>query len=567
MQGLNRKPPFGPAMLGLIILGTASHLFSQDHTDTSRLHASPAPAPIRFRNVAEKAGLDFILENHPTPEKHLIATMPGGIAAFDYNNDGLTDIYFTNGAAIPSLEKETSKYLNRLYRNEGGMRFSDVTREASVKGAGYSMGAAAADFDNDGDTDLFVAGVKRNLLFRNNGRGRFEDITKKAGIKSDKWSVAAGWFDFDNDGLLDLFVVNYAEWSPAFDRYCGERERNLRIYCHPRLFRGLPNNLYRNRGDGTFEDVSEAAGILGHVGKSMSVAFADYDQDGLLDAFVSNDKLPDFLFHNQGNGTFEEVGLLSGSALPDHGSPVASMGIDFRDYDNDGRPDITITALVGETFPLFRNDGHGFFSDATYSSRLGELTVGRSGWGNGFFDFNNDGWKDLFTANSHVDDMIEFFQSSKYKEPNSIFANQGNGSFQDVSGEVGEDFLVARAHRGSAFADFNNDGRMDIVVTSLGERPELWENISPENNHWLVVKPVGTVSNRDGIGTVIRIGNQSNIMTSSVGYASSSHQGVHFGLGKRERIVRIEIRWPSGEVQVLENVKPNQILTVREPAS
>ena len=502
------------------------------------------------------------MENHPTPRKHLIETMPGGIAAFDYDGDGWTDICFMHGAAIPSLEKDSCEYFNRLYRNEGGLKFRDVTLEASVQGTGYSMGAAAADFDNDGDTDLFVAGVKRNILFRNTGKGAFEDITKQAGIKSEKWSVAAGWFDFDNDGQLDLFVINYADWALAFDHYCGQRERNLRAYCHPRLFPGLPNTLYRNKGNGTFENVSQAAGILRHVGKSMSVAFADYDQDGFVDAFVSNDNLPNFLFRNRGNGTFQEVGLLSGSALPDRGRPVASMGIDFRDYDNDGLPDITVTALALETFPLFRNDGNGLFSDATYSSGLAQLTVARSGWGNGFCDFNNDGWKDLFTANSHVSDMIDLHEALKYKEPNSIFANQGNGSFRDVSADVGEGFLVARAHRGSAFTDFNNDDRMDIVVTSLGERPELWENISPDTNKWIIVRPIGTRSNRDGIGTVIRIGDQSNLMTSSVGYASSSHHGVHFGLGQIEKI---EIQWPSGRVQVLKEVETNQVLRVKEP--
>ena len=564
-SGLRRnQPPLAPLILGFIVLGSTSNLFPQDQI-ASRSSDSPSVAPIRLRNVAEAAGLDFILENHPTPQKHLIETMPGGVAVFDYDGDGLTDIYFTNGASIPSLRKETSKYFNRLYRNLSGLRFRDVTQEAGVTGGGYSIGAAVADFNNDGDTDLFVAGVRRNILYRNTGKGTFEDITAQSGIKSDRWSVAAGWFDYDNDGLLDLFVVNYLQWSLDFDRYCGERDRDLRVYCHPRFFQGLPNTLYHNRGNGTFEDVSEKSGILEHVGKGMSVAFSDYDQDGHIDAFVSNDKLPNFLFHNQGDGTFEEVALLSGSALLDHGEPVSSMGTDFRDYDNDGRPDIIVTALKQETFPLFRNDGSGFFSDASYASKLGELSVGRSGWSTGFFDFNNDGWKDLFTANSHVSDLIERFEASAYREPNSIFANQGQGSFQDVSKDVGESFLISRAHRGSAFADFNNDGRMDIVVTSLGERPELWENVSPERNHWIVVKPVGTRSNRDGIGAVIRIGKQSNIMTSSVGYASSSHHGVHFGLGRTGKIERIEILWPSGQEQVLKDVDTNQVLKVEEP--
>jgi hypothetical protein len=545
-----------------LALASAS-LFPQTRQKKA-LRPLSALAPVRFREIAQSAGLDFVLQNSPTPRKHMIETMPGGVAAFDYNSDGRTDIFFTNGASIPSLEKDSPNFFNRLYRNDGGMRFTDVTLEAGVAGSGYSMGAAAADYNNDGHTDLFVAGVYRNILYRNQGNGKFEDVTEAAGIQSDKWSVAAGWFDYDNDGWLDLFVVNYAHWTPDFDRYCGERERNLRVYCHPKYFEGLPNTLYHNRRDGTFEDVTAKAGIAAHIGRGMSVAFADYDNDGLMDIFVTNDNMPNFLFHNQGDGTFKEVGLDAGVALTNYGKPVASMGADFRDYDNDGLPDLNITALAGETFPLFKNLGKGLFQDATHSSRLATLTTTRSGWSNGLFDFNNDGWKDLFTANSDVNDLIDLFQSTHYKQPNSLFANLGNGTFQDVSTEAG--FGLARAHRGSAFADFNNDGKIGIVVSALGEPAELWQNISPEDNHWLILKLVGTRSNRDGIGAVVRLGNQWNHVTTAVGYASSSPAAVHFGTGKIENIERIEIRWPSGIVQVLRNIATNQVLEVHEPS-
>ncbi len=528
------------------------------------LKSPAAPSPIRFREVAKEAGIEFALQNNPTPRKHMIETMPGGVAAFDYNNDGLTDIFFTNGAAIPSLEKDSPKFFNRLFRNEGNMRFTDVTLQAGVAGAGYSMGVAAADYNNDGSTDLFVAGVYRNILYRNLGNGKFEDVTEKAGIKSDKWSVAAGWFDYDNDGWLDLFVVNYAHWTPDFDRYCGDRERNLRVYCHPKYFEGLSNTLYRNRRDGTFEDVTAQAGIAGHIGRGMSVAFADYDNDGFTDVFVTNDNLPNFLFHNRGDGTFEEVALQAGVALTNNGAPVASMGADFRDFDNNGLCDLNFTALAGETFPLFQNAGKGSFQDLTYRSQLARLTTARSGWGNGFFDFNNDGWKDLFTANSDVNDLIDLFQSTHYKQPNSVFANLGNGTFRDVSVEAGLD--LARAHRGCAFADFDNDGKVDVVVSALGELAELWHNVSPEANHWLVLKLTGTRSNRDGIGAKVRLGDQFNHVTTSVGYASSSPSTVHFGTGKLEKIDRIEIRWPSGTVQVLHNIAANHIVEVHEPA-
>jgi hypothetical protein len=553
-----------PPAFGAQSVGQHSRL-RNPHPEKASSNKTLPLSPIRFTEVARTAGLDFVLHNNSTPLKHMIETMPGGVAAFDYNGDGLTDIFFTNGASIPSLEKNSPKFLNRLYRNEGGMKFTDVTAEAGVGGAGYSMGAAVADFDNDGHADLFVAGVYRNMLYRNLGNGRFEDITAKAGIKSDKWSVAAGWFDYDNDGWLDLFVVNYAHWSPENPRFCGDPERNLRRYCHPMYYEGLSNTLYRNRRDGTFEDVSAQAGIAQHIGRGMSIAFADYDNDGFMDIFVTNDNQPNFLFHNKGDGTFEEVALEAGVALTNNGLALASMGADFRDYDNDGLPDICFTALAGETFPLFRNQGGGLFQDATYSSRLGALTSPRSGWGVGFFDFNNDGWKDLFTANSDADDLIDLTSPTHYKQPNAIFANLGNGTFRDVSADAGPDFMAANSHRGCAFADFDNDGRIDVVVTALEGATELWQNVSPDDNHWLVLKLIGTKSNHDGIGARVQLGNQVNHMTTAVGYASSSSQGVHFGTGKLETIRRVEIHWPSGIVQVLKDVKTNQFLEVREP--
>jgi hypothetical protein len=548
------------ALGGLCLLLFASH-------SGSVTKATPEVSPIKFRNLAKAAGIDFVLENSPTPQKHLIETMAGGMAVFDYNGDGLPDIFFTNGAAIPSLRKESPRYFNRLYRNLGGWKFADVTEEAGVSGSGYSMGAAAADYDNDGHVDLFVAGVFKNTLYHNLGNGRFEDVTEKAGIKSDKWAVAGGWFDYDNDGFLDLFVVNYAKFSLDDDRYCGDPGRHLRAYCHPRYFEGLSNTLYRNRGDGTFEDVTEKSGIGKFVGRGMSLAFADYDNDGFLDVFVANDTQANFLFHNRGDGTFEEVALAAGVALSNNGAPVSSMGADFRDYDNDGLPDLIVTDITQETFALFHNLGNGLFEDASYPSRLTMLSAPLSGWGDGFFDFNNDGWKDIFSANAHVDDNIAMFQATQYKQPNSIFANLGNGTFEDVTREAGPDFQQPSSHRGAAFADFNKDGKIDIVVSSLEAPAELWENVSPNDNHWIVVRPIGTKSNRDAIGARIRIGDQVNQMSSAVGYASSSHFGVHFGLGKTQKINKIEIRWPSGITQVLRDVRADQYLEVREPVN
>ena len=518
-------------------------------------------APIRFHEIAARSGISFVLENCPTAEKRLIETMPGGIAAFDYDGDGRPDLYFTNGAEIPSVEKSSPKYWNRLYHNEGNWKFRDVTEEAGVAGAGYSMGVAAADYDNDGRVDLFVAGVNRNILYHNLGNGRFEDVTAKAGIRSGEWAAAAGWFDYDRDGKLDLWVVHYAKWPPASDRYCGDAARGLRIYCHPKFFDGLASTLYRNRGDGTFEDVTARAGIAQYAGRGMSVAFADYDGDGYPDVFVTNDKMPNFLFHNKGNGTFEEVGLLSGTALRDDGKAVSSMGAEFKDYDNDGLPDLLITALAGETFPVFRNAGKGAFVDATYRSQVGSASVKHSGWGLGLFDFNNDGWKDLFAAQSHVNDRIEQFEPAAYRERNGVYANTG-GVFRDVSDEAG--LSLVKAHRGATFADFDGDGRIDAVVSSLGEPAELWENASPNAGHWIVVRLQGMKDNRDGIGARVRIGNQWGEMTTAVGYASSADWGVHFGLGEMQTIPKIEVRWPGGAVQTLKNVKADRVLVVRQ---
>ncbi len=524
--------------------------------------AAYADGPVRFENIAAEAGLTFTLDNDATPRKRLIETMAGGVAVFDYDGDALPDIFFTNGAAGSELVKSDEKFLNRLFRNEGGWRFRDVTAEAGVGGAGYSMGAAAGDFDNDGDVDLFVAGVFRNLLYRNEGDGAFQEITAQAGIASDRWSVAAGWFDYDRDGLLDLFVVNYAEWSVEEDRFCGDRAANLRVYCHPKYFAPLANRLYRNLGGGRFEDVSASSGVGAHKGRGMSVAFADYDADGFPDAFVTNDNLPNFLFRNNGDGTFAEDALLGGAALLDHGKPVASMGADFRDYDNDGRPDIHVTALSGETFPLFRNEGDGFFSDATFSSGIAKAVADKAGWCNGLVDFDNDGDKDLFTANSHVNDLVERTENYRYEQTNSLLLNDG-GRFIDRSAAAG--LATAAAHRGCGFADFDNDGLMDIVVSSLNAPAELWRNATATENRWARFKLVGRRSNRDGFGARVRIGGQWNEAGSAVGYASSSHAGVHFGLGSAATLEEVEILWPSGVRQVLRDVAVDRVATVREP--
>jgi hypothetical protein len=541
--------------VGLTFVVTAGARTGQGPTgDDLRVHV---------RNVADAAGLRFVHHYSPTPGKYFVESAPGGVAVFDYNGDGRPDIFFTNGALTPSLEKSSAVYANRLYRNDGNMRFTDVTDSAGMRGVGYAMGAAAADYDNDGHVDLFVAGVLQNQLLHNRGDGRFEDVTKRAGIASGEWAVAAGWFDYDNDGRLDLLVVNYVQWSPATNPSCGDQARGVRIYCHPRLFQGLPNRLYRNRGDGTFEDVSARAGLLAHVGKGMSVAFADFDHDGRLDAFVTNDTVPNFLFRNKGDGTFDEVALLAGVSVPDSGQPVSSMGTDFQDYDNDGWEDIQFTALAGETFPLFHNDGRGAFVEATQASGLARLTVKASGWCTIVADIDNDGWKDIFTANSHVNDRIGEFEAVEWKQANSLFVNDGRGRFRDATETSGLAGAVA-AHRGCGVADFDGDGRLDLVVLVLGAPAELWKNESAPDNRWLIVRLVGTRSNRDGIGARVIVGHQVRTMTTALGYASSSHAGLHFGLGTATEIDRVEVQWPSGTRQTIEHVKTNQVIEIKE---
>ncbi len=521
-----------------------------------------------FQDQIQSSGIRFVLRHSPTPEKHQIETMAGGVAIFDYDNDGRPDIYFVNGAAQPSLAKEGPQYFNRLYRNLGNWLFEDVTDKAGVRGAGFQMGAAAADYDNDGWIDLFVAGVNRNILYRNRGDGTFEDVTEQAGLApagAKPWSIAGGWFDFDNDGHLDLFVVNYVVWDPAKEPFCGDRQAGYRTYCHPKYYRGLPNQLYRNRGDGTFEDVSERSGITKHIGKGMGVAFADAGGHGRLDVFVTNDTEPDFLFFNEGNGRFRETGVRAGVAYNDDGRALSSMGVDFRDVDNDGRPDLFVTALTNETFPLFRNLGDGLFADITYAAGIGKATLGFSGWGNGIFDFDNDGHKDLFAANGDVQDNTEVYSSRKSRLPNLLLRNDGKGGF--AAAAIGEPAL----HRGAAFADLDGDGRIDIVVTRLGESPLLLRNTMGEGRNWLALKLRGHGSNRDGIGARVEIETpdgrrQWNHATTSVGYASSSAPAVHFGFGGAARVRTVRIDWPSGQRQTLENVEANRYLTVEEPS-
>ena len=518
---------------------------------------------IRFEDVTASSGIRFVLENSATPERHQIETMPGGVAVFDFDNDGRPDIFFANGAEQPSLRKTSSRLSNRLYRNKGNWTFEDVTGKAGLAGTGYDIGAATGDYDNDGNVDLFVFGVNHNTLFRNRGDGTFEDVTRNAGLESREWAVSAAWADFDNDGRLDLFVVYYVVRDPAHEPWCGTGP--VRTYCHPRFYQPLRNRLYHNNGDGTFTDVSVRSGIAASPGKGMGVAVADYDHDGWLDIFVANDSVPNSLFHNEHDGTFTEAALRAGVALNDDGRAVSSMGVDFRDLDNDGEEDLFVTALSNETFAWFRNLGHGLFMDATYKSRIGRISRPFSGWSTGAFDFDNDGWKDIFVACGDVQDNTDQFSDRKPRERNLLLANQRNGTF-DAS-VVG----VPALYRGAAFADFDGDGRMDVVVTRLNERAVLLRNVTPSTNHWLKMRLKGRASNRNGIGARVVVSTsgaqQVNHVTSAVGYASSSDTVLHFGLGLEPGAREVIITWPSGRKQAIRKVPADHLLEVIEPSS
>jgi hypothetical protein len=526
-----------------------------------------ASAQIRFEDVAKQAGLDFRLNNGATGGFHQIELMPGGVAAIDFDRDGCMDIFFTNGAASPSLDKSKPEFHNRLYRNDCHGKFTDVTDRAGVAGAGYSMAVAVADFDNDGWPDIFVAGVDRNILYRNQHDGTFRDVTKAAGLEGidpvygRMWSISAGWFDADNDGWLDLFVSNYVAWDAKSEPACGVPGN--RLYCHPDAYRGRPNQVFRNNHDGTFTDMTKSSGLAAATGKGMGVVFGDFNRDGLMDVFVANDSAPNQLFENLGNFRFREVGLEAGAALGETGRPIAGMGADFRDYNNDGLPDIFVTGMINDGYLVFTNKGKPFFfEDESIPSGIGVPTRQLTGWGMGLFDFDNDGWKDAFFANSHFPYLDKLLGMPAVLSC-SVFRNV-KGHFE-MGDPVGD-----RAHyRGAAFADFDGDGKVDVVVTALDGATHLFRNVTPNAGHWLAVKLVGTKSNRDGIGAELKATLPDgtalyNEATTSVGYASSSEPLVRFGLGSQTRVRELVITWPGGHTQTLRDVPADRITEVRE---
>lgn len=495
--------------------------------------------------------------------------MCGGVAVIDYNNDGRMDLFFTNGARLPELKKTTPAFYNCLLHNNGDGTFEDVTAKAGLSGAnlGFCFGTAVADYDNDGHSDIFICNAGPNTLYHNNGDGTFTDVTAGSGLEhkpANVLSVGAAWFDYDNDGRLDLLVTNYTTWTPQTDKQCF-MDAQKEEYCSPTVYKSIESRLYHNLGNGKFEDVTEASGIGKSLGKGMGISIADFNNDGLMDVFVANDTEPNFLFINRGNGTFEERGLELGVAYNSQGQSVSGMGSDAKDFDNDGYVDVLYNDLSGQVFGLLKNEAAKSFTDITWTSKLGALSRNLSGWSIGFIDYNNDGWKDIYSANGDVDNL-----AASSRQHDTMFENQDGKSLVDVTARMGPDFSFVGYQRGSAFVDLNNDGFMDLVVTSLGERPRILINNALTPNHWIMFDLRGHKSNRDGIGASIKVVTASgrnlfNHATTSVGFMSSSDRRVHFGLGPETKLSHVEIKWPSGIVQRLDAPRVDQVLKVEEP--
>ena len=520
-----------------------------------------------FSLVTAESGIDFEHENGASAEKFMPETMGSGGAIFDYDNDGLPDLLLVDGGSfVDESVRRTASH--RLYRNLGDLEFSDVTVNSGIAGSGFGMGACAADYDNDGWTDLYITNVYENTLYRNMGDGGFADRTEAAGVAAGSWSTSCAFGDVDNDGDVDLYVTNYVDFALDNNKYCGDA-RGIRFYCHPNIYNGLPDVLYRNNGDGTFSDVSRASGVSTNEGKGLGVVFADYDDDGWIDIYVANDSVPNFLYRNLGNGVFEEAGMWAGVAVGSDGLPLAGMGTDVADADGDGLLDIFVTNLDHQTHTLYKNLGDGFFDDVTYSSGVGEATLPYVGFGAAFLDYDNDTDLDLAVANGDVLDNIALIrQGATYAQPNLLLANDGKGRFREIGSGPGGAFGTARVSRALIAGDLDNDGDLDIVVTNNGQRADLLRNDLGPGFNSLEVRLVGRRANRNGVGARLRVVVRGEAQVREV-KAGSSYLGqndlrVHFGLGSARRVDRMEIAWPGGSMDVLEDLDVNQIITVEE---
>jgi hypothetical protein len=530
--------------------------------------AEAATGPIVLRDFLARTGITFRHTDGSGGQRYIQEAMSAGVAVFDYNGDGLLDIYFLNGRPLRGTKAEGPPPRNALYRNEGGWKFTDVTEEAGVDGGGFGLGVAVGDYDNDGWPDLFVNNFGHKVLYHNNGDGTFTDVTQKAGVAGPETiGAGANFLDIDGDGNLDLYVSNYVKFS--YDHNPQVTVMGYAAYSGPYLFDKQPSLLYRNNGDGTFTDISAESGIGAADGAGMGTICADVNLDGHPDIIVNNDMSPNFLFENDGTGKFKEVGLLRGIAYNANGQALSSMGVDCADYDNDGWPDLFITCFATEMPALYRNLGNGTFLDVALSAGALRDLYPHVKWGHGLIDFDNDGLRDLYVANGHLDENVhQYDQAAVYAARNMVFRNLGNGKFENVSDRAGDGLALEYSSRGVAFGDFDNDGRIDVVVLNSRREPSILRNESPGRNHWIQISLRGVKANREGIGAAVRVvaGDLVQIDEVHSGRGYQSHWGLrlHFGLGQRGRVDRIEIRWPGGGTQVVENVAVDQFLTIVE---
>jgi len=527
-------------------------------------------SPLRFTDIAKSAGITFVQDSTTSEQKYYLETMGTGVGWIDYNQDGLLDLFFVQSGATDAY-KPDHPLRSALYRNNGDGTFTDVTEKAGVGGEGhYGQGVAVGDYDNDGYPDMYVTGYGRAILYRNNGDGTFTDVTAKAGVADEgQWSTSAAWVDFDKDGWLDLVVLNYLQWTFENNEWCGERKPGYRSYCSPNNYKGEHIKLYHNNHDGTFTDVSDKSGVSKPEAKGMGVVTADMFGSGWPDILIANDTWPNFVFQNNGNGTFTDVSLLSGMAASEDGRYEAGMGIDVADVDGDGLLDVYITHLDFELNRLYHNNGDGTFTDATFSSGIGNKAMLLSGVAAKFIDYDNDGWPDILQANGAMVDNVQLYHSLvTYKEPLLMWHNLGQGRFEKASDALGPDFNRSVAGRGLATADFFNDGNVGFVVNCRGDAPELMKNEGGTGNHWLEVLLIGTKSNRDGTGAELKLtaGDMVRVDQAKGGtsYMSASDPRIHFGLGKRGKIDSLVITWPSGQIDKLTNVPIDTIIAVKE---
>jgi len=512
--------------------------------------ASSGPAPrVRFEDATTQAGLTFRHVNGASGRKYMLETLGSGVCVFDYDGDGLQDIFFVQSGLLPGATSPSPPRPS-LYRNLGGGRFREVTAEAGLLGPDrYGFGCSAADIDGDGDRDLYVTYYGPNVLYRNNGDGTFTDITTAAGVGSPLWSTSAGFADADGDGDLDLYVANYVDFKLENNLYCGENRPGYRTVCHPKNFDSQPDILYRNRGDGTFEDVSARSGIIDRTGKGLGVVWGDYDDDGDEDLYVANDDTPNFLWRNRGDGRFEEVAALAGVALSEDGVPQAGMGTDMADYDNDGRLDLFVTNLSEESDELYHNDGGGLFSDRTFVSGIGAPSLLMLGFGTFFFDPDNDGTLDLFVANGHIMDNIALYSDTiTFEQPAQIYRGLGEGRFELAAWPQGDPLSRRYVGRGAVAFDFDDDGDEDILLTQNDRPAVLLRNAGPPRAHWLTVTLEGAAPNRDAVGAVVRLeaGGRRQMRTARTAssYLSQGDRRLHFGLGAATAVGRVTVRWP-----------------------